>query len=68
MAVITIPTPTPLVDFANSGFAPKDATSLIKVGSVVSLFSDLATKTIGIGIMPATGGGGGGTQGSISFN
>jgi hypothetical protein len=68
MAVIVIPVPKLLVDFANSGFAPKNASTLMKTAAVTSLFSDLAAKAIGIGIMPASGGGGGGSQGQISFN
>jgi hypothetical protein len=68
MAVITTQFPELLVNFANSGFAPKDATTLIKSASVSSLFTNLITKTIGIGVMPASGGGGSGNQGQISFN
>jgi hypothetical protein len=69
MAVITVQFPELLVDFANSGFTPKDASTLIKSAAILSLFTELAPKTIGIGIMPAIGGSsGGGSQGQISFN
>lgn len=68
MTTAVVPPTGPYIVLFSSQSAPNVSAIVQNIGSVDSIFATTSEVVIGIGIMPATGGGGGGPQGQISFN